>query len=247
MKGLATRNAAAASAASGRPELQHRFATLQEVSADETTRTFEGYASVWNVIDTYGTEFAPGCFKRTLGEWRARGSWPDFLLQHDISLVAGKWLDMREDDVGLWVRGQFIRSTFGDHGLACVRERIATGLSIGFVTRGYSIDDRDDQSMLITDVDLYEISLVTKPANPAAGVTAVRSIHTDMTKREVEAVLRSMGATRDAAKAMASMWKGKTDARDAPAPDGNARDARALTQTPSLADAIRAAANALKG
>lgn len=245
MKHLATRNAAPARPA----ELQHRFVTLKDISADADTRTFEGYASVWNVIDTYGTEFAPGCFKRTLGEWRARGAWPDFLLQHDVSLVAGKWLDMREDDVGLWVRGQYVKSAFGDHGLACVREGIATGLSIGFVMRGYEIDDRNDQSMLITDVDLYEISQVTKPANPAAGFTALRTVQPNSTRREVEAVLRHLGVPRDAAKRMAAQWREGDGPRDAAMPDAEARprDAGAPQPQPSLADAIRAAATALKG
>jgi uncharacterized protein len=245
MKGFHVRNAAAPA----RVELQHRFVTLKDVSADEATRTFEGYASVWNVIDTYGTEFAQGCFKRTLGEWRAKGAWPDFLLQHDISLVAGKWLDMREDDIGLWVRGQYVKSAFGDHGLACVREGIATGLSIGFVMRGYEIDDRNDQSMLITDVDLYEISQVTKPANPAAGFTALRAVQPNSTRREVEAMLRHLGVPRDAAKRMAAQWRegdGPRDAASLGQDEARPRDAGAI-QSPSLADAIRAAANALKG
>lgn len=246
MKGFHVRTAAAPA----RSELQHRFVTLKEVSADEATRTFEGYASVWNVIDTYGTEFAPGCFKRTLGEWRAKGAWPDFLLQHDISLVAGKWLDMREDDVGLWVRGQYVKSAFGDHGLACVREGIATGLSIGFVTRGYQLDGRDDDAMLITDVDLYEVSQVTKPANPAAGFTALRAVQPTSTRREVEAMLRHLGVPRDAAKRMAAQWREGDGPRDAASPGQDQacpRDAGAPEPQPSLSALIAQAANALKG
>lgn len=223
-------------------DLQRRFVALEGVTTT-SEREFEGYGSVFEVLDSYNTVIAPGAFARTLREWRGRGALPDFFLQHDYSLVVGKFLEMAEDERGLRLRGRYVQSSIGDHALALMRESIATGLSIGFVTRSFEMRDN---VMRITDVDLHEVSQVTRPANPAAGIIGrAQLIHADLTVRQIEALLREIGAPRDAAKAMASQWKARP--RDAAADAGDARDARAEPSPPSLAALIAQAANALKG
>jgi hypothetical protein len=223
-----------------KPDLQRRFAALDGLKVDASSRTFDGYASVFGVRDTYGTTFVKGCFDRTLKEWRAKGKWPDFCLMHDWSTLIGAFEEMREDDRGLYVRGRYVRSPFGDHGLALLAEGIATGLSVGFITQAITT------AAEITDVDLYEVSQCSNPSNREAGITGMRGlIHAESTRREVERALRDIGAPRDAAKAMASMWA-KGEARDVPdpEPEAQARDARA---EPTLAELIRSAAATLKG
>lgn len=68
---------------------------------------------------------------------RESGELPSFYLQHNWDQLIGQGLEMREDDCGLWVRGRFIKSPWGDHALALVREKIATALSIGFTHDDY--------------------------------------------------------------------------------------------------------------
>ena len=230
--GLSRREALAAG------DLQRRFVALEGV-ATTSEREFVGYGSVFEVLDSYGTVIAPGAFSRTLREWRGRGSLPDFYLQHDYSLVVGKFLEMAEDERGLKLRGRFVQSSIGDHALALMQEDIATGLSIGFFTRSFEMRD---QVMRITDVDLMEVSQVTRPANPEAGITGrAQLIHADLTVRQIEALLRDLGAPRDAAKRMASGWRSKAE-RDA----GEELGLRDAAPQPSLAELLRAAAITLK-
>jgi HK97 family phage prohead protease len=215
-------------------EIERRYSTLQTVSLDTDTRTFEGYASVFGSMNSYREIFLPGAFKRTLANPPLKRM-PSMYLQHNHNNLIGKWLEMREDDRGLFVRGQFVDSDVGRHAMALVREKIATGLSIGFIPVDYRDENADNwekRIRYISDADLYETSIVEIASDKQAGVTHVRSIRADMSVREVEDVLRSIpGLPRDVAKAMAGVWKpGKP--RDAAAElttQAEARDAQAIT------------------
>lgn len=225
--------------------IERRYSTLQSVVVDAETRTFEGYASVFGSMNSYREIFLPGAFKRTLAK-PPQGRTPSMYLQHDWNNPIGKWLDMREDERGLFVRGQFVDSDVGRHAMALVREKIATGLSLGFIPVDYKDEDADDwekRLRYITDCDVYEVSVVEVASDREAGVTHVRSIQPTSTVRDVEKVLQAIpGMPRDVAKAMAGLWKPKADVRDAPErpnTQAQARDAQAITD---LAERMRAAA-----
>jgi len=200
------------------PAIERRYSTLGEVSVDETVRTFEGYAVRFGQMNDHREFFQPGAFRATLAK-PPTGRKASFYLQHDWNQVIGEWVELREDDIGLFVKGRFVKSVIGEHAMALVREKLVTGLSIGFVPDDYEVENADDWQKRIThhkSVDLYEVSLVERPSDKTAGVTAVRTIRADMTRREIEDLLRSQGATRAAARDMASKWRPKDDARDAP-------------------------------
>lgn len=230
----------------GGPEgMERRYSTLKDIAVDANARTFEGYAVVWGSKNRHQEVFRKGAFARTLAEWRAKGAMPSFYLQHDWDLLIGPWLEIREDDTGLFVRGEFLESAWGDHALALVRRKLCTGLSIGFVLDDYEVENEQDweaRTVIVKEVTLYEISLVERPSDKAAGVTAVRAIRAEMSRRDIEDLLRSQGATRAAARAMASQWRPKDDARDAPPPvdDAERRDAAAADR---LIAAMRSAAD----
>lgn len=175
-----------------------------KASSDDAAMAFEGYGSVFNTIDSYGDTIAKGAFKATLKEWRAQGKLPKLLLQHggggffggnaDDMLPIGKWEEMREDDHGLFMRGRLfdigtdrVKATY-----AAMKEGELDGLSIGFRTRKSKMDEESGIRTL-TDVQLFEVSLVTFPANDPARVTDVRSAGDLPTEREFERWLEQMG------------------------------------------------------
>jgi len=61
----------------------------------------EGYASLFGVADLAGDVVRAGAFSRTL----ARGDRVPMLVQHMGGRQAGRWSVMREDGLGLFVRG----------------------------------------------------------------------------------------------------------------------------------------------
>ena len=83
---------------------------------------------------------------------------------------------MREDDHGLFVRGQILVNA-GDlerRAFEHLKAGSVSGLSIGFTlpAGGASFDSKTSTNRL-KEIDLHEISIVTLPANADARVDAV--------------------------------------------------------------------------
>lgn len=138
----------------------------------EADGTFSGYASVFNNIDHQHDAVAKGAFSKSLYHWQQQGKMPKMLWQHDPKAPIGQWLDIREDQYGLFVKGQLLLDVRqGREAYALLKAGILDGLSIGFnVVKAV----RKADSRLLQEVDLHEISLVTFAANPKAKVTAYK-------------------------------------------------------------------------
>lgn len=138
----------------------------------ETEGIFTGHASVFNKRDLQDEVVEAGAFKRTLK--RKKGRFP-LLWQHDKSEPIGM-VEAEEDERGLRVKGTLALGVQrGKDALELLRARIVTGMSIGFRVVKDSIN-KDDGSRNLKEIDLWEVSLVTFPANPAAQVRRVKSV-----------------------------------------------------------------------
>jgi HK97 family phage prohead protease len=147
--------------------------------SSDTTGEFSGTAV------TFGTEIphhvfgsdiiTQGAFSRSLAAKGAAAI--KMLWQHDVSEHVGRWLSLHEDREGLQVRGQLILD------LAKAREAqilmksgVISGLSIGFnVPPGGAEVDARRQVRTLKQIDLFEVSLVTFPADTRAKITEIKS------------------------------------------------------------------------
>lgn len=165
---------------------------------------FEGYGSVFNVKDSYDDIVVPGAFAESLARHRKEGTMPALLWQHESDDPIGVYLDMFEDNVGLYVKGQLaIKTEGGSDAYELLKLKAITGLSIGFETVEEEYD-RVSGARKLKKVDLWEVSLVTFPANTSARVSAVKSID-DL--KSAEAYLRDAGLSRKEATAFVSRVK----------------------------------------
>lgn len=205
---------------------------LRALKDGDPTGTIEGYGSVFNTVDSYNDTIVKGAFKQTLKEWKATGKLPKMLLQHggggffssnaDDLVPIGKWEEMREDDHGLFMRGRIfnIETDRAKATYTAVKEGELDGLSIGFRTLKSKMDEETGIRTL-TEIRLYEVSLVTFPANDPARVTSVKSYGDLPTEREFERWLRrEAGFTEDQAKAIIA--KGYRQVRREAMPSGEA-------------------------
>lgn len=162
-------------------DLETRFA-----ADDAPLGTFSGYASAFDVTDSYGTSIKRGSFTRTLADHRREQRFPPMLWSHDTSEIIGKWTSISEDQNGLKVVGHIVSETRrGAEALALMRAGALSGISIGFRTLK---DERGPNgTRSITDLDLVEISLVALPANPRARIEQVRSTNPNDLARLIEA------------------------------------------------------------
>jgi HK97 family phage prohead protease len=130
---------------------------------------FEGYGAVFGEADLTGDVIVPGAFSRRLIP-AARGR-IRMLYQHRSETVIGRWTDIREDQRGLLVRGEIFLDTGAGRDVHALLEGGAVdGLSIGFRTRKAK---RNRGVRMLTDIDLWEVSVVTFPMAPSARITRV--------------------------------------------------------------------------
>lgn len=187
-------------------KMKHREFTFN-VKAVKESGEFEGYASVYDVVDSYKEVVAPGAFKRTLEEWKAKDALPPALWQHRSGEPLGPFLEMREDDRGLWVRGQLLVDDIprAREARALMQARAVRGMSIGFNVYKETWDS-DSKLLYLNEIDLWEVSIVTFPANVQAKVEAVKNMFADKLPdlKEFEDFLREAGFSRSQAKVVAN-------------------------------------------
>src|SRR5437868_2730757 len=78
-----------------------------EIKAVSDDGTFEGYGSVFGVIDSYREVVKPGAFMNSLAKRKARGV--KLLWQHDPEQPIGVYEDLAEDSKGLWCKGRLLK------------------------------------------------------------------------------------------------------------------------------------------
>jgi len=213
------------------------FAPLEVKFADDGGKagSFEGYGAVFGNVDAYGDVIQKGAFKDTLRDWKKTKKLPPMLSQHggwmmspDDVIPIGAWDEMSEDDTGLYVKGRLINldTERGKSIYGAMKEGVLDGMSIGYRAKEFAIGTKEGEPRrTLKKIDLFEVSVVTFPANGSARVASVKSMR-DMTIddfREIEATLRMKGLSRsDAATAIHGL-KGWLQ-RDAAAPGTDPRD-----------------------
>lgn len=130
---------------------------------------FKGYGSTNETItkgDRIGDYLRKGAFRKTISEFKKN---PVMLIDHENSVnnIAGSYTRVEEDENGLYLEGKISNAPE----LATVRMLIAEGhlqtLSIG------GMFYYEDDGKAISEVDLFEVSLVAIPMNPDARFEAV--------------------------------------------------------------------------
>ncbi len=175
-----------------------------QIKAAGDDGTVEGYGSVFGVRDNYDDVIAKGAFVQSLKDHKAAGTMPAMLWQHDADKPIGVWTEMVEDEKGLRIKGQLAMETVkGKEAHALLKMGALNGLSIGFMSKEWAYD-RDTEVRTLTAIDLWEVSLVTFPANEKARVTNVKSADELQAPKDAEKVLRDAGFSKSDATAFVS-------------------------------------------
>jgi len=184
--------------------MERRDVALQELKVDGSGSepgTFSGYGAYFGNVDAYGDVIERGAFAESLEEWKARGKWPPMLLQHggfmnaDDMVPVGKWTSMEENSRGLKVEGRLyaLNTDRGQYIYEGLKSGDFDGLSIGFETVESRFGTKPGEpERTLTKIKLWEVSLVTFPANPKARVTSVKTLTVEQL-RDLETSLRDGG------------------------------------------------------
>lgn len=176
--------------------------TLRDAADEEgdSIGSFEGIASAFDVVDSYGTKWAPGAW--TEGGLKD-GDLFALLWMHDYYDVRGIFAATEKQD-GLWIAGGWDNHPQGQAARISARTGSAAELSVGFWVRGadYPEDDPDGAWAIFRATELVETSQVTRnfAAQPGAGLTTIRTRSVPVTKLDG----REHADTRRRARAMAT-------------------------------------------
>ncbi|MEM4554856.1 MAG: HK97 family phage prohead protease [Candidatus Anstonellaceae archaeon] len=162
----------------------------------------EGYLATFGVDDV-GDKIMPGAFTKTLNDTKAGNRTIKYLFNHDLSQPLGVIEELAEDSVGLYFKARISKTKSAQEKYEMAKEGILDSNSIGY--RVVKSDYDEAGRRLLKEIQLYEGSLVTIPANHAAKVISVkrakrlvgylRKQYDDVSQLladELEAMLRAM-------------------------------------------------------
>jgi len=197
---------------------------------DEDFVHIEGLASTFGNIDRDGDIIAKGAFTNTLTKRK-----PKLLNQHRMDQPIGVIDSAFETEEGLLIKARMPKDNSMVKDMLPLLKMGALGdFSIGFNT--VDADTTPDGNRIIKEVDLWEVSIVTIPANPEAKITRVKKIDDENTislekaeqintKRDFEQLLKDTGAfTNKAATVLASRFNEISEEGDLPNDESKQRD-----------------------
>ena len=149
-------------------KLERRCLHQSEVrlAGDDGPPKIVGYAARFGVWADIGGLFReriePGAFKKTIKEADVRA-----LVEHDPMAIIGRnkagTLRLNEDEKGLAVEIDVPDTTVGKDLLVSMRRGDKTQMSFGF-TVNKADDDYDENTRILRDVSLFDVSIVSFPA-----------------------------------------------------------------------------------
>lgn len=147
--------------------LERKFCQLgADVTVTDGT-VISGYASLFGQADQGGDTVEAGAYQSSLAQNRGI----KMLWQHDPTQPIGVWDEVREDKKGLWVKGRLLTDVAkGREAASLIGAGAIDGLSIGYRTVKSRKDDKGGR--LLSQLELWEVSLVTFPMLPTARVGA---------------------------------------------------------------------------
>lgn len=155
------------------PEVEYRNFRLEVKATDDATGEFTGVASVCGVEDLGGDLIEAGAFSKTVAE----NPIVKVLWQHDPSEVIGQG-KLQELGAMLTIKGQLdmddpqARKVYGK-----LKKGLISGLSIGFQALKVIWEETKERYLRhITELKVWEVSIVTFPMLPQAQVTSIKRL-----------------------------------------------------------------------
>jgi HK97 family phage prohead protease len=177
---------------------------IKEVSAEGV---FHGYGSVFGNLDSDRDIITAGAFTKSLK--RRQPSKVKLLWQHDPTQPIGVWEAMEEDKRGLKVQGRLLINQGvpkADEAYALLKAGALDAMSIGFaIPAGGAEWDSNKNVRTINEVDLWEVSIVTFPANGKARITRVKA---NVPFQDLSLADRGRPWDGDAAESRVRQWAG---------------------------------------
>ncbi len=150
-------------------DINRKNVTIDSSLLNEEEGVISGYASVFGVVDQHNDLINNGAFKK-IDPQKVKLLW-----QHNLEEPIGIVEEIYEDDYGLYFRAKLLLDLpQAKTAYNLVKSKAISGVSIGFKPLKYHYKQ---DTRIIENIDLWEISLVTFPANMDANILEVKNQH----------------------------------------------------------------------
>jgi len=178
--------------------LEHKFCRIGEDITVKDGAHIEGYASFFGKADQGNDVVQAGAYAKSLNTVEPGTRRIKMLWQHDPAQPIGVWDVVKEDAKGLYVKGRILEQVAkGKEAMALIEAGAIDGLSIGY--RTVKAQKNDKGQRLLSELELWEVSLVTFPMLPEARVGA-KGDQLDEELSQTGPLLRDVAAAINAAR-----------------------------------------------
>ena len=162
---------------------------------DNNTGEFTCYGNIKGNIDHARDRTLDGAYQKSIEQHMKNGTMPKMFWMHNAhSIPVGKWIEMREDEKGLFMRGKlFTKSPEAIAIHEAASEGALDSFSIGYI----EVDSKYNSSHGCNDLielDIKEVSWVTFACNEASLLQSIKS-HMDDGELPSKAELRELFKT----------------------------------------------------
>jgi HK97 family phage prohead protease len=154
--------------------LELKFSSFKPEEVTLNGCRIQGYASVFDVIDSHNDLILKGAFYESINKHTMEKK-VKLLWQHNHSEPIGIIEELYEDATGLFMTATINSLTQrGKEIISLIGQNAINGLSIGFKVEDseYNIDG----IRIIKKIDLWEVSVVTFPANEQAQISSLSKV-----------------------------------------------------------------------
>lgn len=150
------------------------FQLIFKTDKDPDPGKVSGHAITWSEIPGRKMKFQRGCFDKTIIERVQKGKVPlvDTHNIHSIDNILGSLSDARDEEGGLWIDAQLSSVERAQQARTLIKEGHLSSFSIGATINSHHMEKNIQIS---TEVTLWEVSLVSFPADPNARIATILS------------------------------------------------------------------------
>ena len=158
--------------------MEHKYKSFEMKAQDNGT--IAGYFSTYDKTpDSYGDIIEPGAFTETLEKRKESGHPFPLCFNHDFSAVIGAVKSVEDTEKGPYIEAEFLDTQLAQD----VRKMLMSGaiyqFSFAYDVLGARQPDEEEKKAGVTNVltklEVFEISVVTVPANQNAVATEVKA------------------------------------------------------------------------
>lgn len=161
---------------------QHKFKSF-ELKADEVGGISGFFSTYDKTPDSYGDIIEPGAFTKTLEKREESGHPFPLCFNHDFSAVIGAVDSVKDTENGPYIEAHFLDTQLAQD----VRKMLQSGaiyqFSFAYDVLGSREPNEEEKKAgvanVLTEVEVFEVSVVTVPANQNAVATEVKAATTE--------------------------------------------------------------------